>query len=167
MGLLHDVGRKYGRSHLKHATDGYDFLLALGHVDHARVCLSHSFPTRKLKAYFGEIDISGRQLDLLLQYLEQAEYTDYDRLIQLCDHLASASGYCVVEQRMVDVALRYGVNDDHREKWAEVLKIRQLFDEKTGVSIYSLLPGIARGTFQTDRLLTLAVHDPEYAIQAK
>lgn len=167
MGLLHDIGRKNGLSHLKHATDGYDFLLAQGHVAHASVCLSHSFPTRKLQEYFGEIDISGRQLNLLLEYLEQAEYTDYDRLIQLCDHLASARGYCVVEQRMVDVALRYGVSDDHRAKWAEVLKIRQLFDEKTGESIYSLLPGIARGTFQTDRLLTLTAQDPECAIPAK
>jgi len=65
---------------------------------------------------------------------------------------------------MVDVALRYGINEAHQEKWAEVMRIKSSFDAKIGKPIYALLPGIAAGTFGTEELLQINQDDPEYEI---
>ena len=39
------------------------------------------------------------------EFLAGSTYTSYDRLIQLCDALALPSGFCLVEKRLMDVAL--------------------------------------------------------------
>lgn len=31
LGLLHDIGRRYGKRHLGHVVDGYRYMLSLGH----------------------------------------------------------------------------------------------------------------------------------------
>ena len=80
-------------------------------------------------------------------YLSETEYTDYDRLIQLCDALALPSGCCLMEKRMVDVALRYGVNEYTVPKWEAVLQIKAGFEDVLGRSIYELLPDVVENTF--------------------
>jgi hypothetical protein len=162
LGLVHDIGRRFGRSNLRHTTDGYRYLREQGHAECAAVCLSHSFPTRELESYFGEMDVDSNDLDLLTRYLGEAEYTELDRLIQLCDHLAHPDGYCVVEKRMIDVALRYGVHEGHRRKWAEVIRIRESFHIRIGKPVYAVLPGVVSGTFGTEDLPALHADDPEY-----
>ena len=51
LGLLHDIGRRYGKRHLGHVSDGYSYMMRLGYDEVARVCLSHSFNDQSLADY--------------------------------------------------------------------------------------------------------------------
>ena len=72
---------------------------------------------------------------------------DYDRLIQLCDSLAMASGVCLMEKRMMDVALRYGTNEYTVDKWRATFGLVGYFEEAIERSIYSLFPEVVENTF--------------------
>ncbi len=147
LGLLHDIGRREGRSHLRHVVDGYSFLEEMGYVDAAQICLTHSFPLKEVDSYFGAKDVSPLQLTLILEKLREAEYDSYDRLIQLCDSLALPSGFCLLEKRMIDVAFRYGTNEHTVSKWKQVVSIKDGFARELGQSIYTVLPGVMENTF--------------------
>ena len=108
MGLLHDIGRKFGVSGLKHVVDGYAYMTELGEEGSAKICLTHSFNNRKLNEYIGRIDIPVQQQEWLSSYLKVVQYDDYDRLIQLCDALAGNGHVMKLEERMLDVKKRYG-----------------------------------------------------------
>ncbi|MDP6776528.1 MAG: HD domain-containing protein [Candidatus Latescibacteria bacterium] len=151
MGALHDIGRRAGRTEMRHVLDGYEFLIEEGYDDAARICLTHSFSLQDVNAVFGKWDCSEEELDFVRDYLSGIEYSDYDRLIQLCDALALPSGCCLMEKRMVDVALRYGVNDYTVPKWKAVLQIKVAFEGAVGCSIYELLPGVVENTFGTNK----------------
>ena len=56
--LLHDIGRKFGVSYLKHVSDGYSYMMSLGYDEVARVCLTHSFNNMRLDEYVGKVDAS-------------------------------------------------------------------------------------------------------------
>ncbi len=147
VGLLHDIGRRFGVSNMKHVTDGYNFLNGLGYADAARICYSHSFHTQNHTEYFGSNDCDSDDFVKLCDYLQHCEYDDYDRLIQLCDALALPEGLCLIEKRMIDVGLRHGFHDCAVNKIKKIFELKQYFDDKTGKNIYSLLPGIVETTF--------------------
>jgi hypothetical protein len=84
------------------------------------------------------------------QYLARIEYSPYDRLIQLCDALALPDGFCLIEKRLLEVALRRGVNSFTVEKWKAFLEVQREFEDVIGCSIYSLLPGVVSNTFGFD-----------------
>ena len=50
-------------------------------------------------------------------FVENAVYDDYDRLVQLCDALAMPTGFCLLGKRFVDVTLRYGVHPFTVDRW--------------------------------------------------
>lgn len=137
LGLLHDIGRKFGIRHLAHVYDGYHYMMELGYSAAARICLTHSFCKPELSVYIGNFDISSEQQTELQTLLSSLEYDDYDRLIQLCDCLAGTEGVMDMEQRMLDVKQRYGFY--RQDKWDTNLWLRQYFEEKAGQSIYEIL----------------------------
>jgi hypothetical protein len=147
LGMLHDIGRRFGITGMRHIVDGYHFLLERGYYRAARVCMTHSFDCKDMRSAFGKWDCTDAEYELIGQFLNCTEYDDYDRLIQLCDALAIGNGYCLVEKRMVDAALRHGINEYTTLKWAETLKIKTYFEEIMGVSVYSLLHGVVENTF--------------------
>ena len=147
MSLLHDLGRQEGVTGMRHTLDGYSFLQEGGFDDAAQVCLTHSFPVRDHKAIFGHWDVTEEELAFVDNYLSSLTYTDYDRLLQLCDCLALPSGLCLLEKRMIDVALRHGVNEYTVPKWQAYLDIQKTFETALGCSIYKLLPGVVETTF--------------------
>ena len=110
LGILHDIGRREGVTDMRHTLDGYTCLMASGFDDAARICLTHSFPIKYIHAGSGKWDCSDEELQFIEKFLAEVEYNEYDRLIQLCDALALPSGFCLIEKRLVDVALRRGVN---------------------------------------------------------
>lgn len=147
VGLLHDIGRRAGVTSMRHVLDGYRYLADLGYTDAAQISMTHSFPNRDVREIFGEWDCSDEELTFIQAYLTQVEYTDYDRLIQVCDSLANASGFCLMEKRMLDVAFRYGINPYSLPKWQTTFKIKADFERRMACSVYSLLPGVVENTF--------------------
>ncbi len=147
LGYLHDIGRRYGVSHMRHIIDGYNFLSHRGYEDCARICLTHSFPLKNLGSYSGNKDCNDKEFNFIKEYIVRVNYSVYDELIQLCDALTTPKGFCLLEKRLVDVALRYGVNDLTVLKWKATFEIKGKFEAVIGRPIYNLLPGIEETTF--------------------
>ncbi|MDE7416103.1 MAG: HD domain-containing protein [Lachnospiraceae bacterium] len=137
VGLLHDIGRKFGVKHLGHVYDGYHYMLKLGYDEAAKICLTHSFSVQNIHDYIGNFDIKDDEIKELEQALAAAEYDDYDRLIQLCDSMAGAGGVMTMEDRMSDVARRYG--NYPQEKWDKNMALKDYFSAKGGKDIYRIL----------------------------
>ncbi len=147
LGLLHDIGRKDGPNGLRHILVGYQYCLVLGFSKSAQICLTHSFPLGKIGEAQGEWDCTEEEYDTVDRCLSKARYDEYDRLIQLCDALAPASGFCLMEKRLVDIALRHGVNALTQEKWKALFRIKTQFELRMGISVYGVLPGSVENTF--------------------
>ena len=110
---------------------------SLGYFAAAKICLTHSFPNRDLDIYIGKIDIPESEALEVRRLPEEAEYDDYDRLIQLCDALAGSEGILDVEERMADVKRRYG--NYPQAQWDKNLELLGYFSEKAGENVYALL----------------------------
>lgn len=147
LGLLHDIGRRAGKTEMRHILDGYNFLHQLGYEDAAQICLTHSFPAKDVRLASAGWDCSQAEYRIIGDYLAAVDYSLYDRLIQLCDCLALPHGYCLLEKRFVDVAMRYGTNPFTVTKWESYFDLKAQFEEAIGRSIYSLLPGVIENTF--------------------
>lgn len=139
LGLLHDIGRRFGACDLRHILLGYTYMTELGFDDSARICLTHSFPYKNIKAYNGQNDCSDEESLFIRHFLEYVTYTDYDRLIQLCDAISYPTGPVYLEKRLVDVVLRKGFNELTVPKWKAFFSLKEYFDSKAGCDIYSLL----------------------------
>jgi hypothetical protein len=149
LGMLHDIGVRFGVSYMKHTLHGYNFAMEKGYYTLARICLTHSFNCNDIRTSFGKWDYcSEEEYNFVKNYIANIEYDDYDRLIQLCDALALPSGFCLMEKRMVDVALRHGVHEHIIDKWKATFETKKYFEEKMGKSIYSVLPGVIENTFE-------------------
>ena len=100
-GLLHDVGRRTGVAAVRHIIDGYDYSMSQGWDDVERVCLTHSYPLKDIDTDIGKKDITSEQYQFIKDFLGNLEYDDYDKLIILCDALADANGFCILEKRFI------------------------------------------------------------------
>ena len=129
-GILHDIGRHAGVTSEKHLIDGYRYCLERGWEKAAQIC------------------IPQEDKDFIAQFVKDAVYDDYDLLVQLCDALALPSGFCLLEKRFVDVAIRYGAQAATVQRWKAVLEIKAYFEEIIGCSIYDLLPGVVENSFR-------------------
>ena len=136
-GLLHDIGRRFGVSHMRHIIEGYRFLLGLGYDEPARICLTHSFSIPEIRDYIGEVDVSEEAYGEIRQLLASFAYDDYDRLIQLCDSFAMPYGVTDLSTRMGDVKSRYGRYP--QEKWDKNFALKRYFEEKMGQNLYEAL----------------------------
>lgn len=137
LGLLHDIGRKFGVRHLGHVSDGYTYMMSLGYDEVAKICLTHSFHNQTTDDYIGKFDTTEEELQLIRDALERVTMDDYDRLIQLCDSLAGAEGVLDMETRMADVKRRYGFYP--QDKWNKNLEFKHYFEEKMGKDIYAVV----------------------------
>ena len=137
MGLLHDIGRKFGVKHLGHVYDGWKYMSELGYDEAARICLTHSFNGRSLDDYIGKFDTTQEELKLIQDALKSAAMDEYDRLIQLCDSLAGSEGVLDIEERMNDVKRRYGSYP--QQKWDNNIRLKEHFEEKMGKDIYAVV----------------------------
>ncbi len=103
LGLLHDIGRRYGRLHFGHIVYGYKFMGELNYDEVARVCLTHSFPIQDMHDYIGNMDVPPEKREQAKGALMTIEYDDYDRLIQLCYAFCMTEGVTDMDTRMDDV----------------------------------------------------------------
>ncbi len=146
-GLLHDIGRYAGVTSEKHLIDGYRFCMDRGWEKAAQICISHAFMIQDIKTSIGTFDVSDEEYLFMERFIKNAVYDDYDRLVQLCDALALPTGFCLLEKRFVDVAIRYGTPPVIVERWKKTLEIKDFFEQKINGSIYRLLPGVVENTF--------------------
>lgn len=137
LGLLHDIGRKFGVRHLGHVSDGYTYMMSLGYDEVAQICLTHSFNNQTTDQYIGKFDTTDEELRMIQDALKSITYDDYDRLIQLCDSLAGAECVLDIEERMEDVRRRYGSYP--QEKWDSNLALKKYFEERAGKDIYTVV----------------------------
>lgn len=138
LGVLHDIGRRYGISDMRHIIDGYRFMISMGYDECAKICLTHSFPCKEIKSYNGNNDCVDDDYQFILNFLQTTEYDDYDRLIQLCDAISFPDGPTYIEKRLVDVVLRRGFNDYTIQKWKAFLGLKDYFDKITQTDIYKI-----------------------------
>ncbi len=141
LGLLHDIGRYAGVSSEKHLMDGYRYCAQQGWEKAAQICISHAFMIQDINTSIGKFDMSESDYLFMKDFVANAVYDDYDRLVQLCDSLALPTGFCILEKRFVDVTIRYGVHAATVDRWKKILEIKEDFEKKIGCSIYKLLPG--------------------------
>ena len=147
LGYLHDIGRRFGISYMRHIIDGYNFLSQMGYEDCARISLTHAFPLKDTQSYSGANDCTPEETEFIKKYISEVNYSEYDELIQLCDALATPKGFCLLEKRLVDVVMRYGITDLTVWKWKATFEIKANFEKAIGGSIYALLPGVQETTF--------------------
>lgn len=146
LGLLHDIGRYAGVSSERHLIDGYRFCMERGWEKAAQICISHAFMIQDINTSIGEFDMPEEDYRFIKDFVENAVYDNYDRLVQLCDSLALPNGFCLLEKRFVDVTIRYGVHPCTVDRWKKVFEIKAMFEKKIGCSIYDLLPGVAENS---------------------
>ena len=137
LGLLHDIGRKFGVKHFGHIYDGYMYMNEMGYGAAARICLSHSFCIQRIEDYIGNFDVTKEQQKVVEDALYRLVFDDYDLLIQLCDAVGAAEGIVPMEERMGDVKRRYG--SFPQNKWDRNLELRRIFEQKTGRDLYEIL----------------------------
>lgn len=141
LGLMHDIGRREGVFQEKHLLDGFRYCSRFGWTQAAKICITHAFMIPDVAAGVGKLDVPAEDVAFLKKFLETVEYDDYDRLVQLCDGLALPTGFCFLETRIVDVALRYGVPACSLRRWKKLFEIKADFEKIIGAPIYELLPG--------------------------
>ncbi|MFR8035466.1 MAG: HD domain-containing protein [Lachnospiraceae bacterium] len=137
LGLLHDIGRKFGVRHLGHVSDGYSYMMSLGYDEVAKVCLTHSFHNQTMDGYIGKFDTTDEEFQLIQDALKSVTMDEYDRLIQLCDSLAGSECVLDMEERMADVKRRYGSYP--QDKWDSNLALKRWFEKKMGKDIYTVV----------------------------
>jgi Predicted HD superfamily hydrolase involved in NAD metabolism len=147
LGILHDIGRRYGISARRHCIDGYKLMLEKGWDEVGRVCLTHSFPVPDFDKEIGKNDMSDEEGEFVRKYINHITYDDYDRLLILCDALADAQGFCILEKRFVNTTRRYGTFPFTVERWNATFEMKEYFEEQMNCFIYDILPNIKETTF--------------------
>lgn len=97
LGLRHDIGRRAGVCDLLHILHGYNYLENLGYPSAARICIPHGFRIQDVRTAGHNGDGTPQELAFVGRVLAQYEYDPYDRLIQLCDALATGDRFCIIE----------------------------------------------------------------------
>ena len=144
LGLLHDIGRRVGIVNIpKHVYEGYKYAMEKGWDEVARVCMTHSYPL--MKEEFG-YELQTEEEQAIKEYIINCEADDYDKLIQICDALATDYGFVILEKRFVDVTRRYGIMETYIQGWDITFRNKEYFEEKMGCSIYDVLPDIGKTT---------------------
>ena len=147
LGLLHDIGRYAGVTSERHLLDGYRYCMDRGWGEVAQICISHAFMIPDIATSIGVFDMPPEDKAFMAEFVKNAVYDDYDRLVQLCDALALPNGFCLLEKRFVDVTLRYGIHPATVERWKVTLEIKDYFQKLMGGSLYNALPGVVENSF--------------------
>lgn len=127
MGLLHDYGRKYDHGGL-HITLGFKELFSLGYITESIGCLTHSFLNGNYFACYNPSDKYQVNDDLNITYIKEEvkenevykfistyTYTDYDRILNLADLMASANGVITPEERILNIEKRRKMTGNQRK----------------------------------------------------
>lgn len=149
LGLMHDIGRRVGVVQERHMVAGYQYCMSRGWETQARICVSHAYMIQDIRSTPGKWDVTEDEYRFMEGYIPAMEVDDYDRLVQLCDSLAIHTGFCLLEKRLVDVCLRYGVNELVVPRWKSIFALKDYFEGRMGRSVYDVLPNVRENTFSS------------------
>lgn len=145
IGLLHDIGRRVGIVNIPtHAYEGYKYCVQKNWDEVARICMTHSYVFMKDEFNYEPQTLEEQEIKKYI--LGCGEADDYDKLIQMCDALATDYGFVILEKRFVDVTRRYGIMEDYIKGWDVTFEIKEDFERRMGCSVYDVLPDIGRTT---------------------
>lgn len=144
VGILHDIGRRVGIVNIpKHVYEGYKFCMEKGWDEVSKVCMTHSYVQMQEEFQY---EPTTKEEIAIKEFIMSCEADDYDRLIQLCDSLATDYGFVIIEKRFVDVTRRYGIMEGYVKGWNKTFEIKENFERIMGCSVYDVLPDIGRTT---------------------
>ena len=142
LGLLHDIGRRFGVCKIRHSYEGFCFLNSLGYPVHARICITHSYNLKDMAIFDHQNDYLPGEQSFVSDFIHAAEYDDYDRLIQLSDCLALPDRVCRLEDRIADILSRTeNPNELFRRNLHEKYRLLEYFREKSGSDLEFLYRG--------------------------
>ena len=144
VGMLHDIGRRVGVVNIpKHVYEGYKYAMDKGWNEVAKICMTHSYPLMKEEFNYNP---STDEEKVIKDLICNSQVDDYDKLIQICDALATDYGFVILEKRFVDVTRRYGIMETYIKGWEITFQNKEYFEAKMGCSIYDVLPDIEKTT---------------------
>lgn len=145
-GLFHDIGRMFSKNintSANHGLDGYRYMQNLGFPEVARYCITHEFLSKERLSKYDNILFKKNSIEdkeFILNFIQSIEYTDYDRIVQIADSLATKEGYVMLEQRVIDLMRRKGNFEYMFDSFKQYYNLKKYFDKKIGTSIYDIIP---------------------------
>ena len=100
--------------------------------------MTHTFQYKDVDGIYDAWDCTDEEKKFISDYLKEVTYDDYDKLIQLCDALSLANGYCYAEKKMVSSVIKFGFKDTTINKWKAILELKEYFDGKINGDVYTL-----------------------------
>ena len=150
-GLLHDIYKSIERDNevmieingkktvgMTHPFTGYKLLLENDFPEAARVALTHTFYNLD-EVMDGGFDarLLPEHKEILLDWLKENEYDDYDKLAQLADNMASWKGIMTIDDRFCDILYRHPVSNP-QSGLKKLYELKDYFDEKIKGNIYEI-----------------------------
>ena len=161
-GLLHDFYKAIARDMvveingretegMTHPFRGYELLMEKDFPEVARTALTHSFYNLE-EVYNGGFDdrMLPEDRKLLMDFLSENEYDDYDKLVQLADNMASFKGAMTINDRFCDILTRHPVSNP-QSGLLKLYEIKDHFDKKIGGNIYEIFK---------DEIIETAIMEP-------
>lgn len=142
LGYIHDIGKRYGeREH--HVIKGYEFLKEKGYDDeYANICITHSYLNNDINCTAGGVPSKeSAGYEFRKTFVQSHEYTIYEKIINLCD-LMCTNEFMTLEQRLIEIMARRGVDTNTVYHITEALKLKKYIDELLGGNVYALFPEI-------------------------
>ena len=142
LGYIHDIGKRYGE-HTHHVINGYKFLKEKGYDDeYANICITHSYLNNDINCTAGGVPSPESDgYKFRKEFVKNHEYTIYEKIINLCD-LMCTDEFMTVEQRLIEIMTRRGVDTNTVYHIKEALKLKEEIDELLQCNLYSLFPEI-------------------------
>lgn len=145
LGYIHDIGKRDGYDNkIKHELRGYDYILKLGYdKEYASICITHSFLNNDINCVAGGVPSKDiYKYDFMKEYVENHEYTIYDKIVNLCD-LMCKYNTMTLEKRIIEIMLRRGCHENTVYHITEAQKLKLEIDNLLGCPVYSLFDDIS------------------------
>lgn len=148
MGMLHDYGRKESHT-FEHVIRGFELLSDKGYEQEALACLTHSFLNGGrcanndpvLEGFYVSADgmpcwKENTIKDEILVFLEEYEFDDYDRILNMSDLMAASSNILSPYDRILDIATRRTIDEINRGYFlAEVIRMIAYLSDKMKLDV--------------------------------
>lgn len=142
MGYIHDIGKRFGKKSI-HTVEGYEYLKELGYdIEYANICLTHSYLNNDINCTAGGYPSPKyKGYEFRKKFIEEHEYTMYDKIINLCD-LFCTNKFTTIDRRLIDVYTRRGVYPNTVYHIKTTTNLKREIEDKMGCGLYSLFPEI-------------------------